>query len=435
MESAILDSVAMSAELGAFGLYVHIPFCVRRCPYCDFNTYAGLEPLYQRTVDALCVDLDRWGERLQNRPVTSVFVGGGTPTALSNPQLSQLFAQLQSSFNLSSDCEITVEANPGTVDQAKFANLRSLGVNRLSMGVQSLQPDELSFLGRVHSADEATHAFQLARDVGFENISLDFIFGVANQTRDNWADTLTRAVELTPEHLSLYSLIVEPNTPLHNWVASGRVTVPDDDAAGDLYEYAIAELQKSGYRHYEVSNWAKPKDEDAITGSPHLACRHNLLYWRNGEYVGIGPGAHSHLRIETENENLGDVQRGGGSSTRTKEKVETVVSRRWSSVKPVLDYVERIETGQSVEDFREELTQRESMGETMMLSLRLLCEGVRHDLFERLHGVRPVDAYPDELTRLETDGLLTVDDDAIRLTHRGLMLANQVSLAFISSAD
>lgn len=407
--------MSFSTQSMPFGLYIHVPFCARKCPYCDFNTYAGLGSLYERTVEALCAELAAWGERFAGRTVTSVFVGGGTPTVLADTQLSRLLETAQTRFGLSGDCEITVEANPGTVDREKFRLLHGLGVNRLSIGVQSFQPHELAFLGRIHEVDDVYRAYDGARSAGFDNVNLDFMFGLPDQSSDSWEDTLTQAITLGPEHLSLYSLIVEPDTPLHHWVESGRVDAPDEDQAGDHYEIAADRLDASGYVHYEVSNWAKATGEeqqDAVL-RPERACRHNLLYWQNGEYIGIGPGSHSHLR-----------QRGAGG---------TMMSRRWGNCKPVPDYVRRMEERGPVAAFSEELCGRESMGETMMLGLRLVREGVSYRHFEELHGVPLVEAFGEELRELQAQGLVDADGVSVRLTPRGLMIGNQVFVAFLSN--
>ncbi|RME57127.1 MAG: radical SAM family heme chaperone HemW, partial [Caldilineae bacterium] len=270
---------------GPLGLYIHIPFCIQKCPYCDFNTYAKLEHLHQAFVDALCREMAQWAERLPTRRIATVFVGGGTPTVLSPGQLIQILDTVRELFRLEPGHEITCEANPGAVDREKFAVLRSLGVNRLSMGVQSFQPEELAFLGRAHSVEDVYAAYTAARAAGFDNINLDFIFGLPEQPPENWAATLEEALALAPEHLSLYSLIVEPNTPLHHWVEGGRVPSPDEDEAAAHYEWAMERLGRAGYVHYEVSNWAR--DEIGQGRTPHRACRHNLIYWRNGAYLGV----------------------------------------------------------------------------------------------------------------------------------------------------
>jgi oxygen-independent coproporphyrinogen-3 oxidase len=413
----------------ALGLYVHIPFCERKCPYCDFNTYAGLQPLHQEMVDALCAEMERWRLPLAGREVATVFIGGGTPTLLTEAQLAQLFGAMHANFRLAEGCEITCEANPGTVDRAKFGALRALGVNRLSMGVQSFQEQELGFLGRIHDAADVYSAYAAARAAGFDNINLDFIFGLPHQQIKDWEDTLDRALELAPEHLSLYSLIVEPNTPLYHWVEVGQVDAPDDDLAADLYEMAMAKLSAGGYVQYEVSNWARTEAAGLSAGpaptpgaspsagggdggeTPTYACRHNLIYWRNDDYLGVGPGAHSHLR----------------SLSETGEPLE----RRWGNRKPPGGYVKRLRAGQGVEEFSETIDPRLAMGETMMLGLRLLREGVQRDRFAQRHGQEVESVFSRELQELAQRRLLLQEQQQIRLSPEGLLLGNQVFAAFL----
>ncbi len=393
------------------GLYIHIPFCEKKCPYCDFNTYAGLQANFQATVDALCKEMEQWRTQLNARPIHSIFLGGGTPTVLTDSQLIQLFETVHRCFTLEPNCEITCEANPGTVDRPKFKLLHSLGVNRLSIGVQSFQPQELQFLGRIHDVDDVLRAFAAAREAGFKNINLDFIFGLPEQPLTNWQATLEQALALGPEHLSLYSLIVEPNTPLLHWVKTGQVKPPDEDCAAELYEFAMARLADAGYQQYEVSNWAKMVDGDQPDSTPTLASANNLLYWRNHEYLGIGPGAHSHLRLESKD---------GG-----------VFSKRWGNRKPVPGYVKRINQGKSVEEFSEEINPRMAMGETMMLGLRLLQEGVAFKRFQALHGIELPVIFADELTQLHKLQLIDLEKQKVRLTRRGLMMGNQVFAHFL----
>ena len=393
-------------ELPALGLYIHIPFCERKCPYCDFNTYAGLEAHFQDLVAALAGEMGRWREPLCERTVSTIFIGGGTPTVLEEAQLAQIFAAVHANFRLAADCEITCEANPGTVDRVKFAALHRLGVNRLSMGVQSFQPQELSFLGRIHDVADVHEAYAGARAAGFDNINLDFIFGLPHQAPEDWESTLDQALQLGPEHLSLYSLIVEPNTPLYHWVQVGKVDAPDDDLAADLYELAMAKLAGAGYTQYEVSNWARGSGE---METPVYACRHNLIYWRNDDYLGIGPGAHSHLHCAP----------GTGGE------------RRWGNRKPVPGYIRRINAGLPVEEFDEEIDPRLAMGETMMLGLRLLREGVPRRRFAARHGRAVDDVFGAELRQLADRNLLAWDEQNIRLTPEGLLLGNRVFAAFL----
>lgn len=398
-----------------FGLYLHIPFCEKKCPYCDFNTYAGMDASHQATVDALCGEMQRWSSLLGKRPVKSVFVGGGTPTVLTATQLEQLLGIMRATFALTPDCEVTCEANPGTVDREKFALLRRLGVNRLSLGVQSFQPEELDFLGRIHNVQDVYRAVEAARAAGFTNINLDFIFGLPHQNVAGWRDTLEQALSLQPEHLSLYSLIVEENTPLHHWVETGRVDEPDEDLAADLYEIGMARLVAAGYQQYEISNWAKVANEDQAGELPVLASQHNLIYWRNEEYLGIGPGAHSHLRI------LNDRNES--------------VSHRWGNRKPVPGYNRRIATGQAVDAFHEVIDPATAMGESMMTGLRLTDAGVDRALFMQHHGVDCVDFFAPQIASLQESELIELLPDRVRLTPRGKMVGNQIFLRFLPDAD
>ena len=411
---------------GPLGLYIHIPFCARKCPYCDFNTYARLEPLYEAYTQALCRELGGWAARLDGRTVHTVFLGGGTPTVLSSDQLAQVLALVHDQFTLAADVEISSEANPGIEDWGQFALLRGLGVNRLSMGVQSFQAEELAFLGRIHDADDALRAFDAAVKAGFANINLDFMFGLPRQSAEAWNDTLDKALALAPRHVSLYSLIVEPDTPLAHWVETGQTAAPDDDAASEMYEIAISRLGAAGYGQYEVSNW---------TRGVGYACRHNLLYWRNQEWIGVGPGAHSHLRypISLQREVMPDLAFLSRDPYQGSEGVNSPAAAvRWSNRKGVQGYMKRVEADDSPVDFLEELSGEVSMGETMMLGLRLVREGVPFARFAETHGQTLRAAFGPILDRLQDAGLLELDGERVRLTSKGLFLGNRVFSEFIA---
>ena len=415
-----------SSKEQPLGIYIHIPFCARKCPYCDFNTYARLESLYETYTQALCQELARWAARLDGRTVHTVFIGGGTPTVLSAGQLTQILEVVHDQFSLAADAEISSEANPGIEDLGQFALLRSLGVNRLSMGVQSFQADELAFLGRIHGADDVLRAYDAAQKADFTNINLDFMFGLPRQSAEAWNDTLDKALDLAPEHLSLYSLIVEPDTPLAHWVQTGQAPAPDDDQAAALYEIAMARLQTAGYDQYEVSNWARDSA---------FACRHNLLYWRNQEWIGVGPGAHSHLRYplsaRLQNELPQDLC-DPASPERTERSNAGQAAVRWSNRKGVQGYMKRIENGSTPVDFHEELSTAVSMGETMMLGLRLVQEGVSFARFEEMHGQQLRAAFGSALDRLQVAGLLESNEERVCLTRRGLLIGNQVFSEFVA---
>ena len=320
------------------------------------------------------------------------------------------------------DAEITSEANPGTVDQAHFAALAGMGVNRLSMGVQSFDDAELAWLGRIHSAAEAEAAFHAARAAGFANINLDFIFGLPGQDPATWARTLARAIDLAPEHLSLYSLTVEPGTPLFDQARRGAIAEPDDDLAADLYALACDALAAGGYEQYEISNWARQQDQESDESSESDAriqclqsairpfqlpfvqfqCRHNLVYWRNEPYLGFGAGAHSFAE-----------------------------ERRWWNVKPVPEYIRRIADGRSPEREGEIIDRRLAMGETMMLGLRLVQEGVADARFRARFGVGLDETFGAEIAGLVRRGLLERLSDRVRLTPEGRLLGNQVFAEFL----
>jgi oxygen-independent coproporphyrinogen-3 oxidase len=420
--------------MNALSLYIHIPFCRRKCPYCDFNTYAGIDSLHEPLAEALQLELQQAGLTQNHPAVKSIFFGGGTPTSLPTELLAAVLHTCRQAFDVLPSAEITCEANPDTADANSFAALRSMGVNRLSIGVQSFVDDELHLLGRLHDAAQARHAYTSARQAGFENINLDLMFGLPFQSSAHWQQTLTEAVALAPEHLSLYSLTVEAGTPWASWVSAGQLPPPDPDSAADLYELADQMLAPSGYVQYEISNWARdsrllhsvpeprafsasppeilenreelsklsegPLRTASPSDNPHYACRHNLTYWRNEAYLGFGPGAHSHLADE-----------------------------RWANVNAVPDYIQRV--AMSPVSFREKIPRRLAMGETMMLGLRLVREGVSLTRFETRHQQPLLTAFPSEVTALQSLGLIEYLPDRVRLTASGRLVGNQVFARFL----
>jgi oxygen-independent coproporphyrinogen-3 oxidase len=401
----------------SLSLYVHIPFCQRKCPYCDFNTYAGLSRLFEPFTAALIEEIKQAGAARGRPAVRTLFLGGGTPTVLPVELLAQVLDACRTAFDLLPDAEVTSEANPGTVDVSRFAALRGLGVNRLSMGVQSFDPAELEFLGRIHSAGEAAEAVHAARAAGFDNINLDFIYGLPDQSPATWQRTLEQALALTPEHMSLYSLTIEEGTPFGEWAAAGRLAQPSPDLAADLYELADEVLSSAGYVQYEISNWARCDQSTSLTSTnPRFACRHNLTYWRNEAYLGFGPGAHS-----------------------------SEDGQRWAAIRSVPEYIQRVSAAEASAvaglrpshapspwiDFVEAIDDRLAMGETMMLGLRLVREGVAFERFEQRHGRPMLDVFGGEIQRLERQGLLEMLPDRVRLTRDARLVGNQVFAAFL----
>ena len=273
-----------SAPVDPIGLYIHVPFCTVKCSYCDFNSYAGIEDLQARWLDAALAELALWAPRLEARVFSTVFIGGGTPSLLPGESIRRLLDAVRAQLRLEADAEITLEANPESVRPERLAEYRAAGVNRISMGVQSLDPAELGFLDRIHSADRARQAFGEIRAAQFDNVNLDLIYGLPGQSLAGWRSTVDGVLSWHggPDHLSCYALTVEDGTPLAARVAAGRVVEADPDAVAEIADWTAARLSRAGYEQYETSNYARNG----------LQCRHNLLYWRNQEYLAIGPGAH-----------------------------------------------------------------------------------------------------------------------------------------------
>jgi oxygen-independent coproporphyrinogen-3 oxidase len=269
------------------GCYIHIPFCERKCAYCDFNSHSGHSGgMFERYVDNLITEIE--ASEISNQPVDSIFFGGGTPTAIPASLIARTIDAACSKFGVSSksDIEITIEANPGSSDASKFAALRAAGANRVSIGVQSFDDGLLKALGRIHTSGEALRAIQVAKDAGFENISIDLMCALPSQTMDQWRKTLDTALSLDLSHISMYSLIVEEGTPFAAKNKRGELNLPSDDEAADMFDLARSEAAQAGFLHYEISNYAKPDAQ----------CRHNLHYWRDDCYYGFGAGAVSYQR-------------------------------------------------------------------------------------------------------------------------------------------
>ena len=389
-----------------YSIYIHIPFCKKRCPYCDFNTYAGMEDKIQDYVAAICKEISlvssAAGQRLSAH---TIFFGGGTPSLLSPAQFNTIMQQLITSFDLTPGHESTLEANPGTVSQDYLLSLRKIGLNRVSFGMQSANPDDLALLGRIHDYWDVINAVKWARQAGFENINLDLIFGLPFQTLERWQQSVELAIGLAPEHFSLYALTVEAATPLYRWVNRGLVTQPDDDLAADMYDWASDRLEQAGYQQYEISNWAKRIENGVV-----LTCRHNLQYWRNLPYLGFGAGAHGYAD-----------------------------GNRLANVPRVNDYIEKFQINQKVSfPFSPAITLvnkidiRTEMEETMMVGLRLTEEGVNLKDFKTRFGVPVQEIFGKEILYLEKVGLLETGD-LLRLTKHGRLLGNQVFVRFISA--
>ena len=402
-------------------LYLHIPFCVHRCAYCDFNTYAGQQNLIPAYVQALCNEINIIREDAPEKiTLHTVFFGGGTPSLLNPDQFEQILSVIHASFDLVSNPEITIEANPGTCRPPALTELRQLGINRLSLGVQSANTEELHMLERNHDFFDVIDAFSWARQAGFENINLDLIYGLPGQSLSTWQNTLKSALKLNPDHISAYALTLEHGTPFGHWSKRGMIPLPDPDLAADMYEWASETLAGAGFRQYEISNWSKAG----------LECKHNLQYWRGLPYIAAGAGAHGYAN-----------------------------GYRYSNVLRIKSYIERMEephktslefplTPATVNHHHQ--SRQDDMSEMMMTGLRLTCEGVSPQTFREKFGRELKDTYMVEIDELVNLGLLewacdeqkytgasnsesdeSAAPEILRLTTRGRLLGNQVFVRFV----
>ncbi len=351
--------------------------------------------------EAVACEAGLWSPLVRRRRVDTVFFGGGTPSLVPVEHMATVVSALQGSFDIASDAEITLEANPGTVDRQHLEGLRALGFNRISFGVQSFHDEELLRLERVHDARQVIDVVSWAREAGFDNVNLDLIFGLAGQTMTQWQENVEQALALRPEHLSLYALTLEEGTPLTRDVGRGRISGPDPDLQADMYEWSRGRLAEAGFEHYEVSNWALPGRR----------CRHNLVYWRNGDWLGLGAGAHSHL---------------GGqrfADAASPSRYIALVSETAEAGATTLDGMRQV-------SFREAPDESREMSETAILTLRLR-EGLDLSAFEARFGVSFQDVFGDALRETLALGLTEEVDGRLRLRDEAVLLGDEAFVRFL----
>lgn len=366
------------------GVYVHIPYCVRKCAYCDFcsvprNETAAAYP------DALCREIELSRDRLPYEgPVPSVFFGGGTPTVLPADALVRILNTIRSTYEVRSDAEITLECNPGTAVYGDFVKLRSAGFNRLSLGLQSANDALLQTVGRIHTYDQFLTAFQAARGAGFQNINVDLMHGLPGQTQADYLDTLQKVCDLGPEHISAYALILEEGTPLHTRVRAGETALPDEDAVADMEDAGMAYLKERGYKRYEVSNFARPGYE----------CRHNLIYWNDEPYLGFGVAAHSSARGQGE-------------------------WLRWSNTDSIPEYLRKLKRGRLPTAETLHIDKKEEMFEVVMLGLRKV-HGIPRQAFLDRFGLTLEQAFPDAWLNVQANGWWSASATHYALAEQGM---------------
>ena len=374
------------------GLYLHIPYCLHKCGYCDFNSHPENQVESVHYVEALLKELKFYSTTLKSYNVPTVFMGGGTPTILPPSQLKKILDTVRQSFNLTPDCEITIEANPATIKLETLQEIHAAGYNRISIGVQSFDEKELQLLERVHNEEEIHSTVHRARSANFENLSMDLMFALPDQSAEKWQSHLKQATAKNPDHLSTYNLTIEPATAFFKLQEKGKLCLPHEDIQLEMYETTIQVLEDAGYSQYEISNFSKPGMES----------QHNINYWNNGEHLGVGAGASSYLNGErSKNINLPSI------------------------------YIREIETKASAIDTRERLEPLQAMGETLMLGLRLL-KGVSIDVFENRFQVSFQKVYGKVVESLLNQELITLNENRIALSRKGLFLADSVILKFMA---
>lgn len=373
------------------GLYVHIPFCVRKCEYCDFLSWSAGEEEREQYVNALLSEIESYRDFVKGYRVSTIFVGGGTPSVLRPKQMERILQKIYEVFELEKRPEITIEVNPGTVDEEKLQCYKANGVNRLSMGLQSVKDEKLRLLGRIHTYQEFAESYELARKVGFDNISIDLISSVPGQTLQEWKEELEIAAVQNPEHISVYQLIIEEGTPFYEKYAEHPELLPDEETSREIYLWTGRFLKEAGYEQYEISNYAKPGKES----------RHNLKYWERGDYLGLGLGAASMVR-----------------------------NIRMSNTKDMKTYLERCDKPKTMREDVQFLEEPRQMEEFMFLGLRKT-RGVSKKEFRRIFGREMDMVYEKALHKCLENRMLLEHKDRIFLSEEGTLLSNMVLSEFL----
>ena len=373
------------------GLYIHIPFCVKKCEYCDFLSWNAGEEERQQYVAALLSEIESYREFAKGYRVSTIFIGGGTPSVLLPKQMENILQKIYEIFELERRPEITVEVNPGTVDEEKLQCYKENGVNRLSMGLQSVKDEKLRLLGRIHTYQEFVESYELARKAGFDNISIDLISSVPGQTLQEWKEELETAAAQNPEHISVYQLIIEEGTPFYEKYAEHPELLPDEETSREIYLWTGKFLKEAGYEQYEISNYAKPGKES----------RHNLKYWEREDYLGLGLGAASMVR-----------------------------NIRMSNTKDMRTYLERCDKPKTMREDVQFLEEPRQMEEFMFLGLRKT-RGVSKKEFKRIFGREMDMVYEKALHKCLENGMLKEHKDRVYLSEEGVLLSNAVLSEFL----
>ena len=372
------------------GLYIHIPFCVTKCKYCDFNSFKIDLNEKIKYLNYLGEEMKLYKEEIKNREIDSVFVGGGTPSILNENEINILFEKIKENFNIKSNAEITMECNPGTLNKVKLKAIKS-GVNRLSIGLQAVQNHHLKYIGRIHTFEEFEKNYHDAKQMGFDNINIDLMYALPNQSREDWMESLEKVVKLNPTHISAYSLILEENTELFKMYERDEFNLLDENTDIEMYEYTIDYLKSHGYNQYEISNYAKDNFE----------CKHNVLYWKCEEYVGIGASASGYFN-----------------------------GIRYNNICELDNYEKMILEGEKPIEWEEKLSIKDEIEESIFLGLRMN-EGIQISDFKEKYNFDFEKEYKNEIEKLSKMELIEIDNNRMKLTQKGREISNSVFVEFI----
>lgn len=373
------------------GLYIHIPFCIKKCKYCDFNSFKLNVDEKRKYLNSLKREMELYKVNLEDKSIDSVFVGGGTPSILNEEEIKILFQNIKNNFRIKDSAEITMECNPGTLTLNKLKTMKACGVNRLSIGLQAVQNNHLEYIGRVHTYEEFEKNYYQAKEVGFENINIDLMYALPNQSKEDWMESLEKVVKLNPTHISAYSLILEENTELFNMYQKHEFKLLDEDTDIEMYEYTINYLKSNGYNQYEISNYAQKGFE----------CKHNILYWKCENYVGLGVSASGFLN-EIRYNNLCELDK----------------------------YEEIIHSGKKPIEWEEKLSIKDEIEENIFLGLRMN-EGIKFKDFYEKYNLYFEEEYKIEIDKLKKMELIETNDEGMRLTQKGREISNSVFVEFM----
>jgi oxygen-independent coproporphyrinogen-3 oxidase len=373
------------------GLYIHIPFCRQKCYYCDFPSYPNMEGYWDTYTDALVSELVLKSEEYNAPDVATIFIGGGTPSMIPSDHISRILETVFRHYKVSPNCEITIESNPGTLTDEKLKDYKDFGINRLSIGLQACQDELLKRIGRIHTFKDFTFALKMAQKHGFVNINADIIFGIPDQTMAQWEDTVSKVLSFDLTHISCYSMKIEEDTVFGRLKSAGKLEEMDDELDRQMYHYAADVFNKAGFYQYEISNFSKPD----------FRCRHNMNYWERGEYLGAGAGAHSFIQ-----------------------------NRRFANTSDVMEYIKGIKEKEPVLTEDDQLSWEDAIKESMILGLRLN-EGIDLAKLSNEFGVDLGKRYEEKMNKLLSQNLVKLEGTVLRLTGKGMDLANMVFIEFI----